>query len=279
MSGLQALVGQPVTLGPSVSGGDIAKPRRGTLSDGTPVFVKSGDGLPVGLLPAEAHGLEVLRQGGCRVPEVLGVSEDWLVLEWIERGVGSTQSQEALGRGLAAQHRITAAQCGLEVDNFIGRTPQDNSRASDWVDFFAHRRLGAMQRMLRETGRLSVSDDHALDTLRAGLAGWLSLPEEPHVLLHGDLWGGNAMADSQGRPVIYDPAAYFGCREVDLAMTGLFGGFSPAFYGAYREALPLTAGFEQRADLYNLYHLLNHALMFGGGYMSQSMAVVQRYVG
>ena len=99
------------------------------------------------------------------------------------------------------------------------------------------------------------------------------------MLLHGDLWGGNAMADSRGRPVIFDPAAYFGCREVDLAMTSLFGGFSPAFYGAYREVLPLAAGFEERVELYNLYHLLNHALMFGGGYMSQSMAVVQRYVG
>ena len=272
-------MGQPVILGASVPGGDIAQPRRGTLHDGTPVFVKSGVGLPAGMLPAEARGLDALRQGGCRVPQVLGVSQGWLVLEWIERGAVSAQSQSALGRGLAAQHQVRREVCGFEIDNFIGRTPQDNTQIDDWVGFFAEHRLGAMQRMLREAGKLSVADDEALDGLRAQLSRWLTLPEESHVLLHGDLWGGNAMADSQGAPVLFDPAVYFGCREADLAMTRLFGGFSAAFYGAYEEVLPLCDGFEDRVDLYNLYHLLNHALMFGGGYLSQSMAVVERYVG
>jgi protein-ribulosamine 3-kinase len=272
-------MGQPVILGASVPGGDIAQPRHGTLSDGTEVFVKSGQDLPAGMLPVEAKGLALLSQGGCRVPDVLAVNGDWLVLEWIQRTASTVQSQADLGRGLAAQHQISRELCGLEMGNFIGLTPQSNTQTGDWVGFFAEQRLGTMQRSLRQTGQLSVAEDSAIDLLKGRLMRWMHLPEEPHVLLHGDLWGGNTMAGPQGEPVVFDPAVYFGCRESDLAMTRLFGGFSSAFYDAYEEVLPLSSGFEERVDLYNLYHLLNHALMFGGGYLSQSMAVVGRYVG
>ncbi len=279
MSTLESLLGQPVTLGRAVAGGDIAQPRQGMLQDGQPVFVKSGQGLPAGMLPAEAIGLKALARGGCRIPEVLAVDGDWLVLEWIERGRSTDATQAALGRGLAAQHQVCAESSGFEGDNFIGRTPQENPPTEDWVVFFRDHRLGAMQRMLWESGRLSVADDAALEKLRRGLHRWLALPEEAPVLLHGDLWGGNAMAGPDGEPVLFDPAAYYGCRETDLAMTRLFGGFSRAFYRAYEEVLPLSPGFEERVKLYNLYHLLNHALMFGGGYLDQSMAVVYRYAG
>jgi len=279
LSALSTLMGQGVELGEVVPGGDIAQPRRATLQDGTSVFVKSGDGLPTGMLPAEAKGLALLRSGGCCVPSVLGVSDDWLVLEWIERGPVTVQSQAALGRGLAMQHQICSPTCGLDHDNFIGRTPQDNSEADEWVVFFRDARLGAMQQMLRAVGRIGSKEDRALDLLRSRLSRWLHLPEEPHVLLHGDLWGGNVMPGAMGEPVIFDPAVYYGCREVDLAMTRLFGGFSSDFYDAYWEVCAPSPGFEERADLYNLYHLLNHALMFGGGYIHQSMAVVRRYVG
>jgi len=280
VSTLETLLGEGVRLGPQVSGGDIAQTRGGETESGREVLIKSAAGLPEGLLQAEAQGLDALRDAkGCRIPEVVAVDADWLVLEWIERGPDTGQYWELLGTGLARQHRVTRPAHGFEIDNFIGKTRQENPETEDWVAFFSEHRLGAMQRMLRAAGRLSVEDDAAIDRLRGSLDRWLALPEEKPALLHGDLWGGNAMPGPVGRPVLYDPAVYFGSREADLAMTRLFGGFSGGFYSAYEEAFPLVPGFGERVELYNLYHTLNHALMFGGGYMSQSMTVVHRYAG
>ena len=196
-------------------------------------------------------------------------------MDWIERGRATRDYWEALGRGLAAQHRTTRNTFGFEGDNFIGRTPQPNPSETDWVTFYRDHRVVFQQRLLRERGRCSSSLDRLLDTFCDRMSEWLQT-DEPPALLHGDLWGGNAMADASGAAVIYDPAAYYGCREADLAMTELFGAFDSAFYGAYNEVYPILSGYSERRDLYNLYHVLNHANLFGGGYASQAESILKK---
>ena len=212
------------------------------------------------------------------MPQVVAVAAEGLALEWVERTAPSPSYWSALGRGLAAQHRLSRPACGFDAgDNFIGRTPQPNPDEPSLAVFFRDHRLGAMQRLLRRSGQLTTAQDAALDRLRDRIEALLDVPGERPALLHGDLWGGNAMSGPAGEPVLYDPAAHYGCREADLAMTELFGGFSPTFYGAYSEAFALEDGFRDRVPLYNLYHLLNHALLFGGGYLGQAMSIVSRF--
>jgi fructosamine-3-kinase len=276
---LKPLIGEPIRKLQAIEGGDIAETRKITTSSGRIFFVKFGDDLPTGMFTAEAAGLRALSKGGCSVPEVIAAQEGVLVLQWVEEGVKSNAYWQALGHGLAAQHKITNATYGFaNGDNFIGKTPQHNPESSDWVAFFRDHRIGALQLLLRESGALEVRDDTLLDWLRGRLGDWLTLPEEKPALLHGDLWSGNTMPGPDGEPVIFDPAVHFGCREADLAMTQLFGGFSAAFYPAYRESFPLAPGYAERVPLYNLYHLMNHALLFGGGYLGQVMKIVRSFI-
>ncbi len=273
-----AWLGEEVTRTEPVHGGDIAQSLRVVTHTGHILFVKQASGLPPGMLCAEAEGLRALSQGGCRVPRVVAVKEEGLALEWIQRGESTASYWEALGRGLAKQHRVSRHACGFDAgDNFIGRTPQPNPDEPRLEVFFRDHRIGVMQRLLRQSGQLTGGDDVTLDRFREQLDSLLDLPDEHPALLHGDLWGGNAMPGPDGEPVVFDPAAHYGCREADVAMTELFGGFSPAFYGAYNEAFPLASGFRDRVPIYNVYHLLNHALLFGGGYLGQAMSIVRRF--
>ncbi len=281
LSALEQLLGQPVLLGDAVGGGDIAQPRHACTEDGTQLFVKSAKGLPRGWVAAEADGLEALStaNSGLRVPRVVARSDipPLLVLEWVEPGQATPAYWEELGRGLAAQHRVQGQAHGFDTDGFVGRTPQANAWKNQWPVFFRDQRLHWLHGLLRGAGRISDALSRDLDAICGRMEDLLPEPEAGPALLHGDLWGGNAMPDQQGRPVIYDPAAYFGSREADLAMTQLFGGFEAGFYGAYQEDFPLEEGAAERVDLLNLYHLLNHALMFGGGYLARCEAVARRY--
>ena len=278
---IEAALGETVRLGNSVTGGCINHALRGQTGAGATIFIKTNEQAPPALFPAEAAGLQALDSapGGCRVPKVLAVSPAFLVLEWIESGPSGPRVGESLGRGLAAQHRVTQRTYGFRAgDNYIGSTPQPNPLIEDWVTFFAEQRLHFQHALLRGQGRSSPELDRALDQLLPRLATWLRLPSERPALLHGDLWGGNTLADAQGHGVLIDPAVYFGCREADLAMTELFGGFRPEFYAAYREVFPLEPGYEHRRDLYNLYHVLNHANLFGGSYTQQAERMLRPYV-
>jgi protein-ribulosamine 3-kinase len=278
---LEGLVGESLRLDGAVHGGDINQAFGATTTSGRRFFIKANAHSPRGMFTAEAEGLRALGAvaGGCAVPEVVAVSEEpaLLVLSWIERGRATQAYWEALGRGLAAQHRATRDTFGFEGDNFIGHTPQPNPSESDWIPFYRDHRIVFQQRVLREKGRCSSSLDRLLDTFCDRMDEWLQT-DEPPALLHGDLWGGNAMADASGAAVIYDPAAYYGCREADVAMTELFGGFDSAFYAAYNEVYPLQPGYPERRDLYNLYHVLNHANLFGGGYASQAEGILRRFL-
>ncbi len=280
-SALEALLGQPVGMCEAVGGGDIAQPRRAVTADGTEVFVKSARGMPRGWVRAEAMGLERLASAasGLRIPQVLGHSEvpPVLVLEWIDFGKPTPGYWRSLGVSLAALHRCTASAYGYDENGFIGRTPQSNGWEESWVCFFRDHRIAPLHRYCQDAGLLSTGLSSDLLSICARMESLLPEPEEGPSLLHGDLWSGNIGPDALGQPVLFDPATYYGSREADLAMTGLFGGFDTEFYQAYQEAWPLPVDWEEREALLNLYHLLNHVLLFGGAYLARCEAIACRF--
>jgi fructosamine-3-kinase len=262
----------------SVGGGSVGECLRWS-SDGGDLFVKLGPEANLGMLSAEADGLRELGSAAAlRVPEVRGVGKSsglaFIALEWIEFGGASARTESMLGAGLARLHRTTAPRFGWHRDNTIGATPQRNVWADGWAQFFATERLGVQLDLAERNGhggRFIERGRRLCGRLDAFLAGHRPEPS----LLHGDLWGGNWAADASGAPVIYDPAVYYGDREADLAMTRLFGGFGRAFYQAYEAEWPLDPGAAQRVALYNLYHVLNHLNLFGGGYRAQAEAMIE----
>ncbi|MBK8162133.1 MAG: fructosamine kinase family protein [Gammaproteobacteria bacterium] len=266
----------------SVSGGCINAAWR-VSSGAQSYFVKLNEPDRAPMFAAEFAGLEELRAANAvRVPApvCLGVTPGaaFLVLEFLELGRGAAAGHEELGRRLAAQHRVTRPDFGWRRDNTIGSTPQPNRPDADWVRFWRERRLGHQLELAAANGhrgRLQQRGEHLLAALPALLAG--HAPQAS--LLHGDLWSGNAAFTRGGEPVIFDPAVYYGDREADIAMTELFGGFPAAFYHAYREAWPLDAGYGLRKTLYNLYHVLNHLNLFGGGYRAQAESMIDMLLG
>lgn len=260
-----------------VSGGCINRAALLELENGLCFFLKFNQHAPAGMFQAEADGLNLLRDAGeVRVPRVvslgqLGAGLSYLLLEDLNMATKqpfSEQFEDALGRGLAGIHKKLSSHYGLSFDNYIGTTPQANTPSGDWVDFFLSRRLEPLCRRLKAAG----ADSRSLSQVQNAFPHIEGLLDprrkcEPS-LLHGDLWSGNIMRDAEGRPCLIDPAVYFGDRETDIAMTELFGGFSQPFRSAYEEAWPVADGYERRRDIYNLYHLLNHALLFGGGYLA-----------
>jgi len=228
------------------------------------------------MLAAEAEALHAIRRTQTiRVPQVFTHGEladvAFIVLEWLDVVDGGRGA--ALGQALASLHAVSAPRFGWHRDNTIGTTPQRNDWHDDWATFFRDCRLApqfALACASGYDGRLRRDQDRMLAVVDALLAGYC--PQAS--LLHGDLWAGNAGQLADGTPVVYDPATYFGDREADLAMTELFGGFSPAFYAAYTDAAPLDDGYPLRRTLYNLYHVLNHLNLFGRAYLRRAEAIV-----
>lgn len=244
--------------------------RLGRGADGA--FVKFAPSANADPLRAEADGLAALA-GALRVPRVLGRGEAggmaWLALEWLDLRSPDTATAAAFGRALASGHRRSARAFGWEHDNWIGASPQRNGWVEDWARFFAERRL--RPQLERAGPALSGPGERLLERIPALLAGH----RPPPALVHGDLWAGNWGALGDGSPVTFDPAVHYADRECDLAMTELFGGFPPAFYDAYREAWPLPPGSRARRDLYQLYHVLNHYNLFGGGYGQHALSLIR----
>ena len=248
--------------------------------DGGLLFVKLAPRTALSHFTAESEGLAALAAARTlRVPRVIACGESaqdaFLALEWIERGAADARSERRLAEGLAALHRVRAARFGFAHDNYIGASAQANAWDSDWARFFAERRLRPQLELAARNGlgaRLQDCGGRLLAQVPRLLAGHRPVAS----LLHGDLWGGNWFADETGQPVVFDPAVYYGDAEADLAMTRLFGGFGAQFYRSYAAAAPLTAGAATRAELYNLYHVLNHANLFGGAYVRQASAMCAR---
>lgn len=244
---------------------------------GQTYFVKTNRADCAGMFAAEAAGLSALAATRTlRVPRPVchGANPEasWLVLEFID--LERKGSMRLLGERLAALHRATGAQHGWPHFNYIGAIPQINTPTDDWCAFWREHRLGYQLQLAASNGyggRLQQLGGQVMEKIPELLGGHRPQPS----LLHGDLWSGNAAFDAHGAPVIFDPAAYYGDREADLAMTELFGGFSADFYMAYNEAYPLEDGYAQRKTLYNLYHVLNHFNLFGGGYASQAQNMIE----
>jgi len=273
-------LGAPLRPRPSsrVHGGSINESYRWEGSNG-PIFVKVAAAQSIGMFEAEAAGLAELDSAhAVRVPRVLSVGTHaqtaWLALEWIQSGSSSQGTDSLLGEQLARQHRTTQPSYGWKRNNTIGSTPQINDWADNWVTFFRERRLRYQLSLAERNGHRGKLQQKGA-ALLAHTDGFFSSYRPVASLLHGDLWGGNRATDERGQPVIFDPAVYYGDREADLAMTGLFGGFGASFYSAYQAAWPLDAGAAVRTGLYNLYHVLNHLNLFGSGYAGQALSLIE----
>lgn len=268
-----------------VGGGDINEATRVELADGRRAFVKTNLTAPKGMFPAEARGLGWLAEPGViRTPDVYAVCRDdstgqaaYLVLEWIAPGRPCQDFDEKLGQRLAQLHRAAPAGFGFDSNNFIGSLPQDNRSLPSWPEFFYGRRLEPQVKRAVNAGRLDAATVCNFEKLATRVADMFAVSEPP-ARLHGDLWSGNLHVDSEGEPCLIDPAVYGGHREMDLGMMRLFGGFSARVFDAYAEQYPLSPGYQDRIQLAQLYPLLVHVNLFGGGYAASVKNAVKRYV-
>jgi len=265
-----------------VSGGSINKAARiETDKEGT-CFLKWNQTANPDLFVKEVKGLTLLRRTDTDlvVPEVSaqGITETgagFLILRFIENGKPSDRSEVNFGRELARLHKHGDDQFGLGHDNYIGKLPQSNTRHAEWTDFFIEERIKPQLKLAADANYFSHRMIKAFQNLFSRLTD--IFPKEPPSLLHGDLWGGNFFYDTEGKTVIYDPAVYYGHREMELAFTRLFGGFSSGFYEAYEESHPLAPGFRDRIDIYNLYPLLVHTNLFGRTYANQVESIISQF--
>jgi len=261
----------------AVQGGDINQAFR-LSGEGVDLFIKVNRAERLPMFEAERVGLDTIRASrSIRVPEVRACgrsgSHAYLALEYIEL-VGSP-SPEAFAPALAAMHACSGRQFGFAGDNTIGSTPQVNSPSDDWIDFWRHRRLG-YQLELAAQNRFDAALLDAGARLQESLEAFFGAYRPRPSLLHGDLWSGNQAADAEANPVIFDPACYFGDHEADLAMMELFGAPGERFFSIYAECFPIDSGYALRRDLYNLYHILNHAILFGGAYPARALRLMHK---
>lgn len=275
----EQLLGAAVVSTAPAAGGDIATAVKLRLSTGRTALLKTMAPPLPRLFEREAAGLRWLGDvaDGAAVPEVLAVAEDCLVLAWVETARPSAEAAARFGRALARTHAAGAETFGATADGWIGRLPMTNRPAPTWAEFHAERRIAPYLKVARDKGLIGAEDAAAVE--RAAAATARIVPEEPPARLHGDLWNGNVLWDQDGRVHLVDPAAYGGHREVDLAMLALFGlPQLPQVVDAYVEAAPLADGWEDRVAFHQLFPLLVHACLFGGGYGARAAAVAQRYV-
>lgn len=262
----------------SLGGGSINEAMR-ICSEKNCFFIKLNQASLIDMFEAEFDGLhEIDSSGTIRVPKPMcyGVAggRSYIVMEFIQLTSGKRRSSVHLGEQLASMHRCSTENFGWRRDNTIGSTPQDNTMTNNWVDFYGQCRLQPQLQLADRNGyggELQRLGENLLATLDTFFESYQPMPS----LLHGDLWSGNYAFSSSGEPVIFDPATYYGDRECDIAMTELFGGFSADFYNSYNEFYPLDEGYARRKDLYNLYHVLNHVNLFGGGYHSQAISLMR----
>jgi fructosamine-3-kinase len=284
---VQRATGRAATAAARVAGGDINAAWRVELDGGVRAFVKTRPDAAPGEYGAEADALRWLGEpGALAVPDVLGVADHdeedgdghaprLLALAWIEEG--GRGDMAALGRGLAAVHAAGAPQFGAPWPLRLGTVVLPNEPLPDWAAFYAERRLRPLVALARDRGALSPAGGRAVEAVCDRL-GELAGPPEPPARLHGDLWSGNVLWGSDGRPWLVDPAAYGGHRETDLAMLRLFGAPGPAFLAAYEDVHPLAAGHGGRVELWQLLPLLVHAVLFGGSYGAAAERAAQRYL-
>lgn len=264
-----------------VSGGCISPGGKLTTSRGDYFIKWNYCATYPSMFETEAKGLRILHGAqSIRVNQVMGLDEievfQFIILEWINSSPETKNFWTMLGQQVAALHQHTSPSFGLDHDNYIGSLRQSNNPRNSWSDFFIHQRLEPQIKLATDNHHPVLSLRKKMEMVYKKMS--TILPEEKPALVHGDLWGGNLLADEKGYPCLIDPAVCFGHREAELAYTQLFGHFDPQFYHVYNESFPLEPGFKERADLYNLYPTLVHVNLFGGGYVQKAESIVNRFV-
>lgn len=278
---IEKRLGVEVKSANAVGGGSINQAAKIETADGEAFFLKWNRSAPDGMFQKENKGLELLASSGTglHIPEVIDVGKTeeaaFILIEFIAKGSGSEKSSAAFGELLAELHKVTAGRYGLEYDNYIGRLPQPNNQTDNWIDFFVEYRLEFQLKQAINSGKLKSGTVSYFNQLYKKLPDLLA--EEPASLLHGDLWGGNYFFNEKGQAAIFDPAVYYGNREIEIAFTHLFGGFSSIFYDVYQQTFPMEPDFDERKDIYNLYPLLVHTNMFSGHYGRQVEQIVRGF--
>lgn len=275
---VESVLFAPIKRATSVQGGDISEAFKIELEDGQAFFLKFHKGdinASKSVFIQEAKGLNTLRAVNTSlvIPEVISHNNSYLLLEYLEEEKQGNDFQ--FGVDIAKLHKSSNELFGFSEDNYIGPIDQSNRYHADWLEFFIRERIEPLANKAMENGLLNNKYKRIFE--RVFNYTYAIFPDEPPALLHGDLWSGNYLYTKQGQAAIYDPAVYYGHREMELAMTALFGGFNPAFYDGYQTEYPLQTGWEERQKLCQLYPLLVHALLFGGNYVQQSKALLDRF--
>ena len=279
---LSTVTGNPVQISESNSiGGGCINEAYSLKTNVGKYFIKynSATEFP-GMFEKEASGLKLLAETNtiC-IPEVICAGESWkhafLLQKFIEPGSQYQDFWHNFGTLLSDLHRNTSDSFGLDHDNYIGSMFQENKQQPDFINFFITQRLEPQLKIARNQSAFSQSDTRYFDSLFKSLHN--IIPIEKPALLHGDLWIGNFMVNASGAPCVFDPAVYYGHREADIAMTKLFGGFSPEFYHVYNNSWPMEKNWQKRVDIFNLYPLLVHVNLFGGSYALQVLRIIRQF--
>jgi fructosamine-3-kinase len=264
-----------------IGGGSINDARRINTSKGN-FFAKLNnlDEYP-GMFECEADGLEFLRaHSQFRIPETIGTGStenvQWIIMRLIQPAPKKEGYWNEFAKKLADFHRQTSETFGYHRDNYLGSLPQANNQKSTWTEFYASERIEPQLKMAKDKGLASAEMVRLFEKMLGRMERYF--PTEPAAALHGDLWTGNFMTDDEGSATIFDPAVYYGHREMDIAMSRLFGSFGDEFYRAYQKHFPMEAGWEDRMDIANLYPLLAHLNLFGGGYAAQIMTILRKRI-
>lgn len=258
----------------NISGGCIGTSYK-VKTDKNTYFIKKYS--TIGISNKEANGLkELSKSKTIIIPNVIKITDNILVLSYIRPGSPSGNFQKKLGSIIANLHMVTSTHFGFYEDNYIGSSFQKNTSNDNWIDFYINNRLDYQIELVKRNGYNLIVESY--QKLRPYISQILSGQNEPPVLIHGDLWSGNVMSDEYGHPVIFDPAVYYGNREMELVMTRLFGGFTSGFYHSYNEAHPLKKGWQERQKIYTLYHILNHLNIFGSSYHNRALELINYYL-
>lgn len=267
----------------SISGGCISESLIIHMNSDEKYFLKVNNNVPDDMFAKEANGLvEIGKSLSIRVPKVILVTENFILMECIEGSSKAKNFYEDFGIQFAKMHRHFSTTFGFYEDNYIGSTIQKNipseTEKNNWIEFYFNKRLLFQFKLAESNGYADTDLRNYFKQLENRIEKILECEDEKPSLLHGDLWGGNYIVDENGKVCLIDPAVYYGNREADLAMTKLFGGFTKQFYSSYNESYPLTEGYKYRENIYKLYHILNHLNLFGMSYYQQAIILMKFYL-